>query len=457
VNDGICDCCDGADEWNSVAKGLCDNDCYAQGEESRKEAERMAKIQVEGFAKKQELTKGGKEMKESKRAEMYELQAELDNLRAEEAEREAAKKEAEEKEKVVLDAYNYKKEAEKEKREAEEKEGQKEMADETFDAIDADGNGIMSKEEMMQQNWLFDQNNDGTVTDEEATFFLSGNTEYTRDEFEDGGWLMIKHIVEEKKEQQEGGEGQAQEEGQEGVGSVEEVPLSERVPRMEGDDNFQSNDNLEDDDEDLEDEYDDMPDDIEVPEGAKRGSSLPPRRRPSSTTTDHNKEDYDDETRELVNKADAARSAYESLRGTVTDLENKIGDLRDLVDRDYGDAEEFAALTGLCFEYPDNEYLYKICPFDSATQSPKSGGGSTSLGNWDRWEDGYNVMKFTGGQSCWNGPSRSMTVTVQCGLETTVLSVGEPSKCEYVARMETPAACVDPNTVQDSAAGHDEL
>lgn len=34
----------------------------------------------------------------------------------------------------------------------------------------------------------------------------------------------------------------------------------------------------------------------------------------------------------------------------------------------------------------------------------------TSLGSWAGFEDNYSVMKFTGGQGCWQGPARSMKV-----------------------------------------------
>lgn len=57
-----------------------------------------------------------------------------------------------------------------------------------------------------------------------------------------------------------------------------------------------------------------------------------------------------------------------------------------------------------------NGCRYKLKPFDIVEQD------YTSLGNWQEYKkmsDGY-VFKFTGGQSCWNGPQRSATVLVSC-------------------------------------------
>ena len=55
-----------------------------------------------------------------------------------------------------------------------------------------------------------------------------------------------------------------------------------------------------------------------------------------------------------------------------------------------------------------DKYTYSVCPFKDAFQ--KEGSSKTSLGTWAGLADGSSVMKFTGGQACWQGPARSMTV-----------------------------------------------
>jgi protein kinase C substrate 80K-H len=50
-------------------------------------------------------------------------------------------------------------------------------------------------------------------------------------------------------------------------------------------------------------------------------------------------------------------------------------------------------------------------------------------------------MQFSNGDRCWNGPDRSLKVRLRCGLNNELNGVDEPSRCEYVAVLSTPALC----------------
>ena len=49
VNDGICDCCDGSDEWAMVGGSPCSNNCDEMGAADKAERVRLEKIVEEGL------------------------------------------------------------------------------------------------------------------------------------------------------------------------------------------------------------------------------------------------------------------------------------------------------------------------------------------------------------------------------------------------------------------------
>ena len=111
-------------------------------------------------------------------------------------------------------------------------------------------------------------------------------------------------------------------------------------------------------------------------------------------------------------------------------------------DRDYGEDGAFRPLHGKCFSVPSAQYTYELCPFDKVTQ--KEGTRVVArLGSWvdDSWEEGNARMVYKNGDRCWNGPARSTTVTLECGLEPAVHTVSEPEMCKYAMTFTTAAAC----------------
>ncbi|PQP93762.1 hypothetical protein Pyn_09972 [Prunus yedoensis var. nudiflora] len=87
--------------------------------------------------------------------------------------------------------------------------------------------------------------------------------------------------------------------------------------------------------------------------------------------------------------------------------------------------------------------------------------------SWEKFEDSYKVMVFANGDKCWNGPDRSLKVRLKCGLKNEVADVDEPSRCEYVALLSTPALCLEEKLQElqhklellnkEQPQGHDEL
>lgn len=169
---------------------------------------------------------------------------------------------------------------------------------------------------------------------------------------------------------------------------------------------------------------------------------------------------YDENTQKLVDQADVARGEFAMAEQSVRNIQNELNQIEEFLNKDFGIEEEFAPLEGQCFEYTDYEYIYRLCPFDKASQTAKSGAGETRLGVWSRWDGSesnkYSKMVYDKGQSCWNGPQRSAHVHVTCGSENKLVSVAEPNRCEYVFEFSTPAACRGVSDEQSDDM-HDEL
>ena len=149
-------------------------------------------------------------------------------------------------------------------------------------------------------------------------------------------------------------------------------------------------------------------------------------------------------------------------------MQKKVEETETWLTKDYGKENEFSKFEGQCFELTLKQYVYSVCPYEKATQ--KEGHSSTSLGNWQGFKfnaKGEPTMEFTGGQSCWQGPQRSMAVKMICGKENKPLSVEEPSKCVYEMAFATPAVCSAAHAqalrlnlqsqLNDEDSGHGEL
>ncbi|GER41218.1 glucosidase II beta subunit [Striga asiatica] len=157
-----------------------------------------------------------------------------------------------------------------------------------------------------------------------------------------------------------------------------------------------------------------------------------------------------------VNISEAAhiRKEYDESSARLSKIQSRISSLKQKLKQDFvimgsecahvntaGPEKEFYSFYGQCFETKQNKYVYKVCPFKEATQV--EGYSTTRLGSWEKFEDSYRNMQFLHGDKCWNGPDRSLKVKLRCGLKNELTDVDEPSRCEYVAFLSTPALCLD--------------
>jgi protein kinase C substrate 80K-H len=139
--------------------------------------------------------------------------------------------------------------------------------------------------------------------------------------------------------------------------------------------------------------------------------------------------------------SDAAhvRKDYNDLSRKLSKMQSRISTLENKLKQDYGNEGEFYSFYDQCFEHKENKYIYKICPYKQASQV--EGHSTTNLGRWDGFKDSYKIMEFSNGDRCWNGPDRSLKIRLRCGLKNEFDDVDEPSRCEYIASLLTPAFC----------------
>jgi len=165
-----------------------------------------------------------------------------------------------------------------------------------------------------------------------------------------------------------------------------------------------------------------------------------------------------------LSEASRVRKEYDDASSKLSKMQSKVSTLTEKLKHDFGKDKEFYSFYDQCFESKEGKYTYKVCAYKKATQA--EGHSSTNLGRWDKFEESYRVMQFSNGDGCWNGPDRSLKVRLRCGLSNELNDVDEPSRCEYVAVLSTPALCVEEklkelqnklDAMSSKQPGHDEL
>jgi len=148
----------------------------------------------------------------------------------------------------------------------------------------------------------------------------------------------------------------------------------------------------------------------------------------------------DPEWKALKEAKEKARTALDEVINQMRSLEEKKVEAQRILDLKVEDDMCLVQLGADCIELHE-KYVYKICPLNKVRQD------GTDLGRFQSWEGPETTplakrqMKFDGGSHCWDGPNRNTLVTLRCGAENRITSVSEPTRCTYLATLETPCAC----------------
>ncbi|KAA8550929.1 hypothetical protein F0562_002613 [Nyssa sinensis] len=520
VNDGICDCCDGSDEYDGKVK--CPNTCWEAGKVARDKLKKKIATYKEGVILRKrevELAKLALAKDESELSKLENEEKILKSLVEQLKERKEQIEKAEEKERL------QKEKEEKEKKEAEEANVEKSKAVEEADSqegkptesknddeiglldlshseqdlvqdIDISGNEGSPNNEVEQENG--DSADQASKTEEKSPVAyetgidhgseishdhvsklekdVSENTEsLSREEL---GRLVASRWTGEKTEQQTGEVDAANDDDHE---NNEEGPKDVQDEEYEGYDSETEDDsqryNADDDTEDL---MEDFGDEDRGDASSSYKSESDDELDLSDITTTRNPswlEKIQQTVRNIlqavnlfqtpVNTSEAAhvRKEYDESSAKLSKIESRISSLKKKLKHDFGPEKEFYSFYDKCLECKQNKYVYKICPFKQALQV--EGHSTTRLGNWEKFEDSYRIMQFSTGDKCWNGPDRSLKVRLRCGLNNELTDVDEPSRCEYVALLSTPAVCLEEKLKElldkldlmnkKQPQGHDEL
>lgn len=437
VNDGICDCCDGTDEYNSGS--VCENTCREKGRKERESLQQLAEVTREGFRLKKLLIEQWKTAREEKQSKLLELQAgkksleeQVEMLRTLKEEAEKPEKEAKEQHRTLWEEQQVLAKARREQ----------ELAARAFQELDDNLDGLVSVAELQTHPEL-DTDGDGTLSEGEAQALLSGDTQMDSTAFYDRVWAAIRDKYHSEVQPTD----MPAPSFTDAMEPKEEQPPVPSPPTEEGE---------EEEEEEEEEEQEEEEEDSE--------EAAPPLQplQPSSPPQEEEKmPPYDEQTQAFIDAAQEARNKFEEAERSLKEMEESVRNLEQEISFDFGPHGEFAYLYSQCYELTTNEYVYRLCPFKLVSQKPKHGGSPTNLGTWGSWagpdHDKFSAMKYEQGTGCWQGPNRSTTVRLLCGKETVVTSTTEPSRCEYLMELMTPAACPEPPLETPSDGDHDEL
>lgn len=151
-----------------------------------------------------------------------------------------------------------------------------------------------------------------------------------------------------------------------------------------------------------------------------------------------------------------ARDRLSNAQSTLESTKSQLREQKAELDVDFGVDSIFRALKGECISRDSGEYNYELCWMKQTKQKSKKGRGDTTMGKYARigsttvdeaTSSGQIipktkvVLEYENGQSCWNGPSRSTKVILDCGEKNELTKITEDEKCVYSMFVTTPAVC----------------
>ncbi|XP_057781151.1 LOW QUALITY PROTEIN: glucosidase 2 subunit beta [Salvia miltiorrhiza] len=488
VNDGICDCCDGSDEYDGKTK--CPNTCWEAGKVAREKLRKKIATYREGVTIRRQEIEKAKLTISKEEAELQKLKEEekiLNGLVEKLKERKEQIEKAEEQERL------QKEKEEKERKEAQVTKDEDTKAEDTEstqkDIHDNVGvvdqppqdseehnHGSATEPELGDHSVEDKLSNDGAAGEQDGS--IQNDEQLGEDSTSDGkAGLDSENQVENVAEDTESlskeelgrlvasrwtGEKTEQHKEETDTSQNKDHQYPNETPNeaiTEDDVGYASEEDehrYDDDDADNEDQADDF-DSVDHYDSSSSQRPESDDELDFSDITGTSGSSWLDKIQQRVksifqavnifqkpvNVSEAAqvRKEYDESSSKLSKIQSRISNLKQKLKQDFGPEKEFFSFYGQCFESKQNKYVYKVCPFKQATQ--EEGYSTTRLGSWEKFEESYRVMHFMNGDKCWNGPDRSLKVRLRCGLKNELTDVDEPSRCEYLAFLATPALCVE--------------
>ncbi|RXH83810.1 hypothetical protein DVH24_009245 [Malus domestica] len=499
VNDGICDCCDGSDEYDGQVK--CPNTCWEAGKVARDKLKKKISTYQEGVAIRKQEVEQAKIAMAKDEAELSKLQSEekilkklVDQLKeqkeqiekAEEKERLQKEKEEQERKEAKEKANQGKTKIEEEAKQdssedLENSDGEVRRTESTYEEKIGNLEGSHSSQDTAENHDDLAAKDDHSNTPEHKGSLVGSVEQHEEKQKEEPVAISENEFDSGSKVPPDEGEDESEK-----TESLSREELGRRVAsRWTGEDTTKEGEEVDAVKEDTHEQYDGYAsetdddnqkyDDEDVEEAADNdfgeedhGDSDSSYKYESDTDSDFSDVTTSSTPSWLekiqktvwnllqavnlfqtpVNQSEAAsiRKEYDESSAKLSKISSRISSLTKKLKHDFGnfmfDVSDLWACKILC----SGQAPHLSCPLSqlvSRLLALPSIGKSFWKRSWDKFEDSYKVMVFANGDKCWNGPDRSLKVRLRCGLKNEVADVDEPSRCEYVALLSTPALCLE--------------